>query len=281
MRQKVILTAAINGAAPRKSQNPAVSEQPTEIALATQECYNAGAAIVHFHIRDQSGVPACSPEILSEINSEIRARSPIITQASTAPIRQVEESLELFKAPVLPEMMTIAFGLMHLAAPGRETLYPCTRAFLRDSLLQMRQHGVKPELEILSGASADDALALLAAGDCLEKPMSATLLMGQPMQGIKQYDVDYLIHTFRRFPAGTQISTACAGANNLHAILFTLLLGGNVRTGMEETLQYQEGEPVRSNGQLVERAVRIVHELGLEVATPDEARAILRLPALK
>lgn len=280
MKRKVIVTAAVNGAAPRKALNPAVPEQPAELARAARECHDAGAAIVHFHIRGPQGEPACAPDILSEIDGEIRALSPIITQASTAPLRDVEESLALFQAENLPEMMTVAFGLMHLSTPKGDTLYPCTRSFLRRFLLEMRSHGVKPELELLSGASADDALELLSQGDCLEEPMSAVLLMGQPMQGVKRYDMDYLIQTFRRFPAGTQLSAACAGPQNLEAVILTLLLGGNVRVGMEETLWYREGEAVKSNAQLVERAVRLLRELDLEPATPAEARAILGLRPL-
>jgi len=162
MKRKVIITAAVNGAAPRKALNPAVPEQPAEIAQAARECYDAGASIVHFHIRGPQGAPACSADILNnEIDGEIRALSPIIIQASTAPLRDVEESLELFQAKNLPEMMTVAFGLMHLSTPKGDTLYPCTRSFLRRFLLEMRSHGVKPELELLSGASADDALELL------------------------------------------------------------------------------------------------------------------------
>lgn len=280
MRQKVILTAAVNGASLRKAQNPAVPEQPAEIGRDAQACWNAGAAVVHYHIRDREGAPSCSPQILSEINDQITARCPIITQASTAPLRDVEESLELFQAPHLPEMMTMAFGLMHLATPDKQVLYPCTRAFLRRFLRETVAHGIKPELEILNGASADDALALAGQTDCLPFPISATLLMGQPMQGIRAFDVDYLLHTLRRFPAGSQLSAACAGPHNLEAMTFTLLLGGNARVGLEETPFYREDLPAAGNAQLVERAVRIIHELGLEVASPEEARAILGLSHL-
>ena len=278
MRQKVILTAAVNGASLRKAQNSAVPEQPAEIGRDAEACWNAGAAVVHYHIRDQEGAPCCSPRILSEINDQVAARCPIITQASTAPLRAVEESLELFQAPHLPEMMTMAFGLMHLCTPDKQVLYPCTRPFLHHFLQEMVTRGVKPELEILNGASADDALALVGQADCLTAPLSATLLMGQPMQGIRAFDVDYLLHTLRRFPPGSQLSAACAGPRNLEAMTFTLLMGGNARVGMEETPFYQEGQPAKSNAQLVERAVRIIHELGLEVASPEEARTLLDMP---
>ena len=155
MRQKVILTAAVNGASLRKAQNSAVPEQPAEIGRDAEACWNAGAAVVHYHIRDQEGAPCCSPRILSEINDQVAARCPIITQASTAPLRAVEESLELFQAPHLPEMMTMAmtglnWGSMNSAARPAMAMAQSTAMITSSRALGLRPSKIRKKGSIHS-----------------------------------------------------------------------------------------------------------------------------------
>lgn len=286
MSRKIIVTAALTGAFQGKSACPGLPEQPSEIAQAALECYNAGAAIVHLHARDKNGVNVTDHRIFSEINSQIRAKCPIITQDSTAPATKVHRdvdycrsSLEVFDAEFLPEMASLDVALMHVVWQGEGIHYPWTRPILIEAAKKMQDLNIKPEVEIFSPTNLEDVEDHLMP--YLGDPPSFTIVLGMSItQGAMRYSPDNLMDTVKRLPKGCDFSAMHVGGREMEGVTMGLLLGGGVRVGLEDNIWYAKGEKAKSNAQLVERAVRVIHELGFEVATPDEAREMLGIPML-
>lgn len=286
MARKIIVTAALTGAFQGKEQCPGLPEQPDEIAQAALECYNAGASVVHLHARDKNGINVTDPHIFSEINSQIRAKCPIITQNSTAPATRAgfdpdycRSSLEIFDAEFLPEMASMDVALMHILWKGEQIMYGWTREILVEAAKKMQELNIKPEIEIFSPTNLEDVESYIMP--YLSEPLSFTMVLGMSItQGAMKYSPDNLIDTWRKLPKGCNFTAMHVGAHELEGVTLGMLLGGGVRVGLEDNIWYSKGVKAKSNAQLVERAVRIIHELGFEVATPDEARELLKIPPL-
>ena len=286
MARKVIVTAALTGAFHGKEACPGLPEQPDEIAQAAYECYNAGAAIVHLHARDKNGKNTTDKNIFSEINSNIRSKCSIITQNSTAPATEpgcrpdyCETSKEVFQTQFLPEMCSLDVALLNSVWQGQEIYYGWTRRILKDYAKTMLELKIKPELEIFSPTNLEDYYDFLAP--YIPDPVSITIVLGMSIsQGAMKYSPENLYDTWRRLPKNCNFTTMHVGAHETEGTFMGMLLGGGVRVGLEDNIWYSRGVKAESNAQLVERAVRIIRELGFEPATPEEARDILNLPQL-
>lgn len=286
--RKVIVTCALTGAFQGKAQCPGLPEQPDEIAQSAYEAYNEGASIVHIHARDKNGINVTDPRIFSEIGSKIRAKCPLITQYSTAPAtarqNMIDEeytrsSLEMFDAEFLPEMASLDVALMHIVWGGNRIYYGWTREILIEAAKKMQELNIRPEIEIFSPTNLEDVEDYLL--DYLGTPLSYTLVMGMSItQGAMKYSPDNVYDTWKRLPKGADFSVMHVGAREMEGVTMGLILGGGVRVGLEDNIWYARGEKAQSNAQLVARAVRVIRELGYEVATPDEAREMLNIPPL-
>lgn len=288
MARKVIITAALTGNFQGKDANPNLPEQPHEIAQAAYDSYNSGAAIVHLHARDKSGASTNDPKIFSEINSLVRAKSPIIIQNSTAPATQegsvAEDGLRLLKeAEVLPEMCSLDCSLICTKWKSFNLIYEWTREFMLKAAKLMLDKNIKPELEIFNPTSIEDVFNVLKPAGILKDPISMSFVMGMDgiSQGSMEFSVDNLVHLINKIPKGTLFSALAIGKHQLPGTVMAMLMGGNVRVGFEDNIYYRRGELATSNAQLVERIAKLAIEFGLEVATPEEAREILGIPALK
>jgi len=288
MARKVIITAALTGAFQGKEANPNLPEQPHEIAQAAYDAYNAGAAIVHIHARDKSGASSDDPKIFSEINTLVRAKSPIILQNTTSPAARegavAENGLRLlYEAEVLPEMCSLDCTLICTRWKNLNLIYEWTREFLLNTAKLMLDKNIKPELEIFSPTSIEDVFNVLKPAGVLTDPISFSFVMGMNniSQGAMEFSIDNLVHMINKVPKGTLFSTLAVGKHQLPGAVMTMLMGGNVRVGFEDNIYYKKGELAKSNAQLVERIAKMAMEFGYEVATPEEAREILGIPALK
>jgi 3-keto-5-aminohexanoate cleavage enzyme len=288
MARKVIITAALTGNFQGKDANPNLPEQPHEIAQAAYDSYNSGAAIVHLHARDKSGASTNDPKIFSEINSLVRAKSPIIIQNSTAPATQegsvAEDGLRLLKeAEVLPEMCSLDCSLICTKWKSFNLIYEWTREFMLNAAKLMLDKNIKPELEIFNPTSIEDVFNVLKPAGVLKDPISMSFVMGMDgiSQGSMEFSVDNLVHLINKIPKGTLFSALAIGKHQLPGTVMAMLMGGNVRVGFEDNIYYRRGELAKSNAQLVERIAKLAIEFGFEVATPEEAREILGIPALK
>lgn len=285
MARKVIVTVAPTSNFHGKEANPALPEQPEEIAASVREAYDAGAALAHMHARDRDGVQTNSAAVYREINAAVRAECPIIVQNSIAPalgkrMNTAEDGLEVLDA--CPEMASLDMGFCVInLRDGREHLIEWTNAFLTRAAKIMQDRGIKPELEIFNNSQMDNVQVLIEKG-LLTPPYSFSFVMG--MNRVNQNAVSWhpktLIAQVDTLPPHSLFSTLGVGPTQHAATVQSLLLGGGVRVGFEDNINYRRGELAKSNAHLVERIVTVIRDLGLEPATPSEAREMLGIPPL-
>lgn len=289
MARKVIITVAQTGAFHGKEANPNIPLTPEEIAASAYDCYNAGAAIVHIHARDQEGLSTNDPNVYNEIGSRIRSKCPILTQYSTAPANRAgataEDGMRLLYDPnlVKPDMCSLDCSLISTSWNGRTFVHEWYRTFLLKYAQKMKDMGIKAELECFDPTSVEDVFHILQPAGVLEDPVSISFVLGMDRisQGAISFSEENLDFMIRKLPQNQFVNfstISIGGKNHVPGMAMTVLKGGGARVGMEDNIYYAPGELLKSNAQMVERAVRLIHELGLEVATPAEARTILKLP---
>uniref|UniRef100_A0A7C1FIQ2 3-keto-5-aminohexanoate cleavage protein n=1 Tax=Caldilinea aerophila TaxID=133453 RepID=A0A7C1FIQ2_9CHLR len=273
---KVIVTVAVNGSRPTKAMNPAVPYTPAEIADAAVEAYQAGAAIVHIHVRDpESGAPSSRLELFAETLDRIRSRCDMLVNLTTSGLHVTgQDALEqrLATVQLRPDLCSLDIGSLNF----RDRLFANPPAFGEEAARRMQAAGVKPEIEVFDIGHIDQALDLIGRG-LIEPPPYFQLCMGVKW-GIPATP-ENLLFMRSKLPADAQWSVLGVGAAQWTMVAMGMLLGGHVRVGFEDNLYLRKGVLARSNAELVEQAVRIAHALQREVATPSEARALLKIPA--
>ena len=290
MARKIIITVAQTGGFHGKEVNPNIPLSPQEIADSAYECYNAGAAIAHIHARDNEGNATNDPNVFNEIGSKIRAKCSMITQYSTAPANggyTAEDGMKLLYADdlVKPDMCSLDCSLIGTTWQGRTFVHAWYRDFLLKYAKMMQDMGIKPELECFNGTSVEDVFNILVPEGVLDDPVSLSFVMGmdrisQGSISFSEQNLDYLIAKLPK-DRFVNFSTISIGAkNHIPGMAMTVLKGGGARVGMEDNVYYGPGRLLKSNAEMVERAVRIIRELGMDVATPEEARDILKIPQL-
>ena len=298
-KRKVILTVAQTGNFQGKAQNPGLPEQPEEIIQSAYDCYNAGATIVHCHARNKEGKSCNDGEIFAEINSGIRAKCPIIIQNSSAPATRPNAHtddglgvLDMKDPACWPEMVTLDCSLMTTTWEDLEFIYMWTRKWLVNVARRIKEMGIKAEIEVFDPTAVEDVFKYLYPAGVLDDPVSMTLVMGmdkvsQGAISCTQQNIDYMMDLAKNCAkeAGCKmpldITTMAIGANQLPGTVYGMLKGAGLRTGMEDNIYYSYKRLAKSIAELVERCVRIIHELDMEVATPEEAREMLCMPQLK
>ncbi len=267
---KLIITAALTGAEVTRQQQPALPLSPQEIALAAQECVEAGASIVHLHARNPDGTPTQDREVYRKIISAIRSRCDVIIQVSTGGAVGMTPSERLAPVTLAPEMATLSMGTVNFGDDVFMNHPADMQAFLR----AMHEHGVKPELEVFDTGMLTAAHRWLKNG-LLQAPVHFDFVLGIP--GAMAGTPEALMYLRSQLPAGSSWTVAGIGAAQLPLGAMAIVLGGHVRVGFEDNVYYRRGELASSNAQLVARMARIGQELGRAPATPDEARAMLGL----
>jgi 3-keto-5-aminohexanoate cleavage enzyme len=176
-----------------------------------------------------------------------------------------------------PEMATLNTFLAVLGAGGKEEVQAIyARSEIELTARRFREMGVRPAIAILNFTCLQEAENLIAGG-LVDRPYCLDVGLNLPAQGIIKGTPRNLIDIVQRLPEGALFNVSAHGEAELPLTTMALLLGGHVRVGMEDNVFYAPGRPVKSNAELVARTVRIIKELNLEVATPDEAREILHL----
>lgn len=270
--EKLIITAAICGAEVTKEQNPAVPYTVDEIVREAKSAVDAGAAIVHLHVREDDGTPTQSKERFKECIDAIYKVCPdviIIPSTGGAVGMTAEERLQ--PTELMPEMATLDCGTCNFGDDVFENTMPMMRAFGK----RMLENNIKPEYECFEMGHLDTILTMARKGQVPGAPMQFNFVLGVP--GCTPATVDNLCWMVNKIPAG---STWTATGIGRHAFLLAapaIVMGGNVRVGFEDNLNIGRGVLAKSNGELVAKVVRLAKELGREPATSAEARAILGL----
>jgi 3-keto-5-aminohexanoate cleavage enzyme len=268
--QPVMITAAMVGAEVTREQQPHLPITPAEIIASAVECYEAGAAIIHIHVRDAAGNATQDAALFREVVEGIRAHCPVITQVSTggAVWMSAEERLQSIECG--PDMATLTTGTVNFG----NDVFMNNRGLVETFARRLRDAGIVPEIEIFDTGMIDEALRLRGMG-LIGDPLHFDFVMGVP-GGIGP-DPAHLVHMVRSLPPGSSWSVAGMGRHQLTLATIALAMGGHVRVGFEDNIYYRKGQLARSNAELVARVARIAAELDRPVATPAQAREMLQL----
>ncbi|CDG20366.1 conserved protein of unknown function [Xenorhabdus poinarii G6] len=271
--ENLIITAAVNGGITPRSKNPAVPHTPKEIADDVVQCSLAGASVAHIHARDEAGKPSYDSKVWREIIERVRERSNIILNLSTSGLNLPQgfpEEEAWNHLQYGPEIASFNCGSVNHG----DKPFINSPALARKLALAIKQHNVTPEIEVYHSGVINEAITLQKQGYLGSKLMFA-FAMG--IHGGVSPTCKDLLHLVDCLPENSIWSAIGIGQAQLPLNTYSILLGGHVRTGLEDNIYYRKGELASSNAQLVDRIVRLSHELGREVATADEARKILGL----
>ncbi|KJY91467.1 hypothetical protein TW84_08265 [Vibrio neptunius] len=270
---KLIITAAVNGGITPRSKQPAIPHTPKEIADAVVQCSQAGASVAHIHARDDAGRPSYDQSVWREIIERIRERSDILLNLSTSGLNLPQDRPEEDAWNHLeyrPEIASFNCGSVNHG----DKPFINSPALAKKLALALKAHQVTPEIEIYHSGVIHEAVTLQQQGYLGEKLMFA-FAMG--IHGGVRPTCKDLLHLVDSLPANSLWSAIGIGQAQLPLNTYSILLGGHVRTGLEDNIYYRKGELATSNAQLVDRIVRLSHELGRDVATVDDAKALLGL----
>lgn len=275
-RRKVIITAGLTGAFHSKAENPNLPEQPAEIIEQALECREAGAAIVHIHARDQRAKSSMDLNIFRVIHDGIKRSSDLIVELSTGGGLTLTREERIAPISLKPEMASLNTFMAVFGINGEELPVYYTRSEIEHTARRALEMGVKPVMAVLNFSCIEEAENLIQKG-LVEKPYCFTIGLDAPAQGILKGTPRNLLDLVGRFPENSIFTVAAFGEAQLPLATMSMLLGGHARVGLEDNLYYVPGQLAKGNAELVARVVRIVRELNLEVATPDEAREILQI----
>jgi 3-keto-5-aminohexanoate cleavage enzyme len=280
---KVIVTAALTGVLATRDHCPAIPYTPKEIGEEAKRAADAGAAIVHIHARKPGGGPDWSVETFAEIFSEVRARTDVIINFSTGGVGIPAEERVAHIRDLRPEMAALNMGSMNYAIYSEKK-----KAFHHDHVFAnpfkdiqlfletMKGANVRPEMECFDTGHIGNTRPLIDMG-VLAPPLQFSLIMGV-LGGIPG-TTRHLVDQVDSLPPGSHWQVIGVGLRQWPLVAAAITMGGNVRVGLEDNFYVEEGSMAKSNGDLVEKAVRLAHDLGREVAMAAEARAQLGLDA--
>jgi 3-keto-5-aminohexanoate cleavage enzyme len=288
----LIICVACNGGIQGKEANDVIPETPDEIAVSVGAAYDAGAAMVHIHARDPQDLTrgARNAEPWREVLRKVRERCPeIIINATTGggPGMTMEERASSLEAGPEVASLNLApdmsrFRLKERLAPlpnprpalDVDECIPFTYGQIHRFAEMMKLHHIKPEMEIYHPGCAW-GVRYLIENDLVQKPYWIQTVMGYQTGSFPT--VDNVLHMLKDFPEDALWLCSAIGPYQLPLTTLSTLMGGHVRVGLEDNVYYSRGQKAESNAQLVQRTVRIAHELNRPIATPAQARSILGL----
>jgi len=270
---KVIVTVALTGSGLQWQKNPNVPITPNEIAEQAVEAWKSGASVCHTHVRDpKTKGPNPSVELYREVVERIRSKCDIIIQLTTGGGGPYGVSLEqrLSALELKPEFASLNVATMTFG----DSVFMNPPADVQEIAKRMLSQGIKPEVECYDVGHIELARRLIENG-LLTSPVRLSLVMG--VVGGIPAKPEHLIHMMNSLPQNCRPNVICVGRAQFPILTLGLTLGADVRVGMEDNVYSSKGVLAKNNAELVTKIVRVAREMGKEVATPDEARALLGL----
>ena len=275
MTQPTIITCAITGALPRKAQTPAVPVTPAEQIKLTHEAYQAGAALVHIHVRNKDESPSSDPELFALVQEGVKKHCPgMIIQFSTGGRgrSQNERGRALY---LKPDMASLATGSVNFP----KQIYENPPDLVEDLARSMLEFDVKPEIEVFDLAMLYNARDLAERG-LIRKPLHVQFVMGIPNAlPARRKVLEFLISELKDIMPEATWAAAGIGRQQLEVNEWTLALGGHLRTGLEDNIKFDRDRLAKSNAELVGRLRDLCGQYGRHAASPQEARNVLGLAA--
>jgi uncharacterized protein (DUF849 family) len=278
-----VVTCALTGVLAKREQCPHLPYTPEEIGDEAKRAFDAGASVVHIHARNDDGSPTFSPRTFARIKEEVRRRSPILLNFSTGTLVDDVGEQCTYVRESRPEIAALNMGTMNYSKYSEkrkafvfDMVFPNTYGKITKLIGAMNEAGVKPELECFDVGHTHGVWPLLDMG-LLRPPLQFSFIVNV---------LGGLPPTVESLQLQKRVALDLAPASEWEVIGISkcqwrmlataLVLGGNVRVGLEDNFYLPDGTTMaRSNGELVDVAVRMVRDVGRRPATVDEARAIL------
>jgi uncharacterized protein (DUF849 family) len=279
-----VITCALSGVAANRAQCPAIPYTPDEYAAEALRARDAGASVVHVHARYPDGTPSFRIEEYRDIVRAILEAAPdLIINLSTGALGvPIEERIHQITA-LKPELGALNMGSMNYAkysSKRKEIIFDLVFANpfseIRFLLERMNEAGVKPECECFDTGHIGNTAPLIDMG-LLKPPIQFSLILG--VLGGAPPDARTLAHMASLLPGPSTWEVIAISRKQWDLVAAATSLGGNVRVGLEDNFYLPSGGMAASNGELVEAAAKLVELSGRAVATPEEARSLLNLPA--
>jgi 3-keto-5-aminohexanoate cleavage enzyme len=275
MVQPVIITVAITGAVPKKKDNPAVPVTPAEQIESTHEAFEAGASLVHIHVRNPDESPGSDPELYGRVQEGVRKHCPgMIVQFSTGG-RGRDQNQRGAMLYLKPDMASLATGSVNFPAQ----IYENPPDFVEGLAKTMLENDIKPEVEVFDLAMLYNAANLVKKG-LLKNPPHVQFVMGIPnAMPARRSIFDFLRNELAEVLPGATWVAAGVGRHQWEVNQWCMEGGGHVRTGLEDNLRIEPDRLAASNAELVKKVVDNCARFNRKVSTPAEARRILGLAA--
>ena len=266
----LIITVAPVGAELTPDQTPNLAVTPAQLGAVARGIRAAGASLIHVHCRNDDGTNTHDIGRFRAAYEAIRRESDLIVQFSTGGAIGMTPEERAEPLELGPEMATLTCGTVNFGDDVFENSFP----IMRGILAAMARYDVMPELEIFDLGHIANAKRLAAEG-LLAFPAHADFVLGVP--GALEATVENLVACVSALPTGCSWTVAGIGRQQLPLATVAIAMGGHVRVGLEDNIYYSKGR-LATNEELVARVVRVANELGRPVATPAQARRMLRLP---
>ena len=272
--EKLIISSCICGAEVTKENNPAVPYTVEEIVREAKSAYDAGAALIHLHVRWDDGTPTQDKGRFQECIDAIRKECPdVIIQPSTGGAVGMTdlERLQSTEVTPTPEMATLDCGTCNF---GGDEIFVNSDTTIENFARIMLERGIKPELEVFDKGMIDLALRVADRKGLLVHPLHWDFVLGVQMSA----SIRDLVFMAGSIPQDSTWTATGIGKEAWNIAAATIAMGGHVRVGFEDNVYLEKGVLAKSNGEMVDKAVSIAKLLGRPIASPNEAREILSLP---
>lgn len=266
----LIITCPIVGAELTGEDTVFLPITPDELASSAKAAVEAGASIIHLHVRDKEGKPTQRVDIFQEVTDKIRTQCNCILQYSTGGAVGTDLQERCAPLKLKPEMASLTMGTMNFGPD----IFENSEMTIRTIAQAMEENEVMAELEIFDYGMMETVDRYLKKGYIPEK-FHIDFVLGVP--GGMGGEIKNLIYLVERLKPDQTWSAAGIGRFQLPLSAHAIAMGGHVRVGFEDNIYYRQGELAKSNSQLISRAVRIANELDRPVATVAQAREILGL----
>lgn len=301
--RKAIITAAVSGAIHTPAMSPHLPITPGQLIDDIMSVYEAGGAVAHLHVRDpETGRPKADQELFREVAAEVKRRCDIVLCMTTGgSLGDTVENRAKVVSTLEPELASLNAGSMNFAlfhvvpkyegqwkydwerqylAGTEDFIFPNTFYTIGQFTELMSRYGTKPEFEIYDVGMINNLAYLINSGQ-IPKPVYLQFVLGI-LGGIPASveNLVFLVQTARQQIGDFQWSVCAAGRTQFAMTTHALLMGGHARVGLEDNLYLEKGILAKSSGEQVAKLKRIAAELGVETATPAEARQILGLKGL-
>jgi uncharacterized protein (DUF849 family) len=274
--QPAIIAVAITGSVPRKKDNPALPTTPAEQIESTHQAYEAGASLVHIHVRNPDETPSSDPALFAQVQDGVRKHCPgMIVQFSTGG-RGRDQAARGSALNLRPDMASLSTGSVNFPT----IVYENAATLVNDLAGKMREYAIRPEIEIFDLSHLYGARRLVDEGLMDERPHVQFVMGVKNALPAEEHLLDIMLSELRRLLPKATWTGAGIGVNQARVMEWVLRRGADgVRTGLEDNIRISRDRLAASNAELVSLAAETLARHGRRPATPAEARAALSLPA--